>query len=64
MAPRKKNLKRRETFKVPYAVLYTHDTAEGKPKKEATAPSPAGEPADVAAKPTLGKPVPAFAKKK
>lgn len=31
MPPRKKNLHKRETIKVPYAVLYTHRTAEEKP---------------------------------
>ena len=33
MAPRKKNLHKRETVKVPYAVLYTHKTAEEKPQE-------------------------------
>jgi len=62
MAPRKKNLKRRETFKVPYAVLYTHDTAEGKPKKAAPEALPEPEPASP--EPAGKKPVPPFAKRK
>jgi len=33
MAPRKKNLHKRDTVKVPYAILYTHKTAEGKPQE-------------------------------
>ncbi len=33
MAPRKKNLHKRDTVKVPYAVLYTHKTAEEKPQE-------------------------------
>ena len=33
MAPRKKNLHKRATVKVPYAVLYTHKTAEEKPQE-------------------------------
>ena len=63
MAPRKKNLKKRETFKVPYAVLYTHDTAEGKPKKAPPKLSPSPEPEDAPPEPAA-KRVPAFAKKK
>jgi hypothetical protein len=33
MAPRKKNLHKRETVRVPYAVLYTRKTAEEKPQE-------------------------------
>lgn len=33
MAPRKKNLHKRDTVKVPYAILYTHKTAEEKPQE-------------------------------
>ncbi len=33
MAPRKKNLHKRDTVRVPYTVLYTHKTAEEKPQQ-------------------------------
>ena len=62
MAPRKKNRKRHETFKVPYAILYTHDTAEGKPKK--APPEPLPEPKPASPKSERKKPVPVFVKKK
>jgi hypothetical protein len=62
MAPRKKNLNKRNTVKVPYAVLYTRETAEGRPKtagqEAALEPEPGGGRLDA------GKSVPAFAKKK
>lgn len=62
MAPRKKNLNKRKTVKVPYAVLYTHETAEGKPR--ATGQEPAAEPDQNAGRPAAGRAVPTFAKKK
>ena len=67
MAPRKKNLHKRETVKVPYAVLYTHKTAEEKPQaapppreREETIREAAEESRAVQNK----KPVPRFARKK
>ena len=62
MAPRKKNLNKRDTVKVPYAVLYTHETAEGKPK--ATGQEAAAEPEQTAARTAVGRAIPVFAKKK
>jgi hypothetical protein len=63
MALRKKNLTKRKTVKVPYTVLYTHDTAEGKPK--AAGQDVILEPPESGGKERFaGGTVPAFAKKK
>jgi hypothetical protein len=61
MAPRKKNLNKRDTVKVPYATLYTHETAEGKPKAAPDEPTLAAETPD---QPPAAKTTPGFAKKK
>jgi hypothetical protein len=64
MAPRKKNLHKRETVKVPYGVLYTHKTAEEKPKDPQEREEAIREAAEEARAVGNEKRVPLFAKNK
>lgn len=64
MAPRKKNLHKRDTVKVPYVVLYTHKTAEEKPQEPRDREETIREAAEQSRSARNRKPVPSFAKKK
>jgi hypothetical protein len=64
MAPRKKNLHKRDTVKVSYAVLYTHKTAEEKPQEPRDREETIREAAEESRPARNKKPVPRFAKKK
>ncbi len=64
MAPRKKNLHKRDTVKVPYVVLYTHKTAEEKPQQPRDREETIREAAEQSRSARNRKPVPSFAKKK
>ncbi len=64
MAPRKKNLHKRDTVKVPYTVLYTHKTAEEKPQEPREREETIQEAAEESQAVRNRKPLPPFAKKK
>jgi hypothetical protein len=64
MAPRKKNLHKRQTVKVPYAVLYTRRNAEEKPQEPQERDEAIREAAEESRPVGAEKRVPKFARNK